>query len=125
MRPNECRPGCRALALGCGRQSVALHDVADRLIADLIPQIAQRPRNPVIAPITVLLGHANDQLLDLALDPRSARAATGFRAIEFAGDELAVPGQNRVRPGHIGHLAENLAAQSMTDLAERGSLGVR
>jgi hypothetical protein len=30
-----------------------------------------------------------------------------------------------VRPGDIGHLAENLAAQSMTDLAERGSLGVR
>jgi hypothetical protein len=26
---------------------------------------------------------------------------------------------------HIGYLAENLAAQSMTDLAERGSLGVR
>ncbi len=31
----------------------------------------------------------------------------------------------RERQGDIGHLAENLAAQSMTDLAERGSLGVR
>src|SRR5260370_36194053 len=83
------------------------------------------PRNPVIAPITVLLGHANDQLLDFSLDPRPTGASRGFRAIEFAGDQLAVPGQDSVRPGHIGHLAENLAAQSMTDLTERGSLGVR
>jgi hypothetical protein len=59
------------------------------LIADLIPQIGQRPRNPVIAPITVLLGHANDQLLDFSLDPRPARASTDLRAIEFAGDQLA------------------------------------
>ncbi len=123
--PNECRPRCRALALWCGRQSVTLQDIADRLIADLIPQIGQRPRNPVIAPITVLLGHANDQLLDFSLDPRPTGASRGFRAIEFAGDQLAVPGQDSVRPGHIGHLAENLAAQSMTDLTERGSLGVR
>src|SRR6266404_3392866 len=43
------------------------------------------PRNPVIAPITVLLGHANDQLLDFSLDPRPTGASRGFRAIEFAG----------------------------------------
>src|SRR5207245_10159436 len=62
---------------------------------------------------------------NLALDPRPAGASTSLRAIEFAGDEVAVPSQDGVRPGDIGHLAENLAAQSMTDLAERGSLGVR
>jgi len=98
---------------------VALQDIADRLIANLIPQIGQRPRNPVIASITVLLSHANDQLLDLSLDPRPAGTSMGLRAIEFAGHQLAVPGQDGVRSGHIGHLAENLAAQSMTDLAER------
>jgi len=54
---------------------VTLQDIADRLIADLIPQIGQRPRNPVIAPVTVLLGHANDQLLDLSANPRPARAS--------------------------------------------------
>jgi hypothetical protein len=70
----------------CRRQTVALQDIADRLITDLIPQIGQRPSDPVIAPGAVLLGHANDELLDLAPDPRSAWAATGFRAIELAGD---------------------------------------
>jgi hypothetical protein len=89
------------------------------------PQISQRPHDPVIAPITVLFGHANDQLLKLSLDPRPAAASTGIRAIAFAGHQLAVPGQDGVWSGHIGHLAENLAAQSMTDLAERGSIGVR
>ena len=38
--------------------------------------------------------------------------------------QLVVPGQDGVRPGHIGHLAENSAAQSMADLGERGSFGV-
>ena len=44
---------------------------------------------------------------------------------KFAGDQLAVPGQDRVRPRHGCDLGENLAAQTMTDLTERGSLGVR
>src|SRR6266542_1172087 len=122
MHPNESRPGCRVLALWRRRQRVALQDIADRLIADLVPKISQRPHDPVITPVTVLLRHANDQLLDLSLDPRPA---TGLGPIEFAGDQLAVPGQDGVRSRHIGHLAENLAAQAMTDLAERGSLGVR
>src|SRR2546421_10657767 len=95
------------------------------MIGNLIPEIGQCPRNPVIAPVPVLARHANDQLLDLSLDPRSARALTGLRAIEFAGDQLAVPGQDGVRPGHTCDLAENFATQAMTDLAERGSLGVR
>src|SRR5262249_42972151 len=110
MHPNEIRPGCRALALWRRRQRVALQDIADRLIADLVPKIGQRPRNPVITPVTVLLGHANDQLLNLSLDPRSSEASTSLRTIEFAGDQLAVPGQDGVRSRRrIGHLAENLA----------------
>src|SRR6266508_7054230 len=114
MHPNESRPGCRVLALWRRRQRVALQDIADRLIAHLVPKISQRPHDPVITPVTVLLGHANDQLLDLSLDPRPAGASTGLRALEFAGHQLAVPGQDGVRSGYIRHLAENLAAQAMT-----------
>jgi hypothetical protein len=40
----------------------------------------------------------------------------GLGAIEFAGNKLAVPGQDGVWPGYIGHLGKSLAAQSMTDL---------
>src|SRR6516225_10219374 len=104
---------------------MALQDIAHRLIADLVPQISQRSDDTVITPVMVLLRHANDQLLNLSLDPRPARASTRLRAIEFAGNQLAVPGQDRVRPGHSRHLGESLAAQSMADLSQRGSLGVR
>ena len=97
---------------------MALQHIADGLIADLVSQIGQRPRNPVIAPVTVLPRHADDQLLNFSLDPSPAGASTSFRAIEFAGHQLAVPGQDGVRPGDIGHLAENLAAQSMKALSK-------
>src|SRR5262249_35657203 len=106
-------------------QSVALQDIADGLIADLVSQIGQRPRNSVITPVTVLLGHANDQLLNLSLDPRPAGAPTSLRAITLVGDKLAVPSQDGVRPRHIGHLGEDLAARAMTGLGQCGSLGVR
>jgi hypothetical protein len=82
------------------------------------------PRNPVVTPITVLRGHANDQLLDLSLDPRLPGLR---RAVEPSNLRAtsSVPGQDGVRPGYIRHLGENLAARSMTDLAKRGSPGVR
>ena len=51
--------------------------------------------------------------------------STCLRAIEFAGDELAVPCQDGIRAGYIRHLAENFAAQPMSNLTERDSLGVR
>src|SRR5271157_2181958 len=59
------------------------------------------------------------------LIPRPAGAPTSLRAIKLAGDKLAVPSQDGVRPRHIGHLGEDLAAQAMTDLGQCGSLGVR
>jgi hypothetical protein len=64
---------------------VAAQDIANRLIGNRIPEIGQGAHNPVIAPVSVLARHANDQLLDLSFDPRPARALTGLRAIEFAG----------------------------------------
>jgi hypothetical protein len=56
---------------------------------------------------------------------RPAGAPTSLRAIKLVGDKLAVPSQDGVRPRHIGHLGEDLAAQAMTDLGQCGSLGVR
>src|SRR5258705_2603921 len=104
---------------------MALQNIANCLIGNHISEIGQGARNPVIAPVPVLVCHAKDQLLPLALDPWSARALTGLRAIEFAGDQLAVPGQDGVRLRDGCDLGENLATQAMTNLAERSSLGVR
>src|ERR1700747_3321364 len=103
---------------------MALQNIAHRLIGNHIPEIAKGPQNPVKPEAPFFARHANDQLLHLALDPRSTRAMTNLRAIEFAGDQLAVPGQDSVRPGDGCDLGENLAAHATTNFAERGSLGI-
>jgi hypothetical protein len=45
--------------------------------------------------------------------------------IELAGDKLAIPARDGVGSGYGSDLRESLAAEPMTDLAERSSLGVR
>src|SRR4030081_1478884 len=116
--PNEGGPRGRALALRRRRQTVTPQNITDRLIGNLVSQICQRPRNPVIAPVPVLAGHANDQFLDLSLDARSARTSTDLRAIEFSSYKLAIPAQDGVRSGYGRDVGENLVAQPMADLAE-------
>ena len=66
------------------RQSVALHDIAERRSQTSYPRSAQRLRNPVIASIKVLLGYANNELLDLA----RPWASTGLRAINLQAASL-------------------------------------
>jgi hypothetical protein len=88
------------------------------------PRLASAPHNPVIAPRAVLFGHANNQLLNCPLDPGSAWASM-LRAIELARDEPSVPSQNSIRQSGSRYVAECLAAQSTTNLAELRSLGVR
>src|ERR1700704_4256853 len=102
MGSNEVWPCSRALTLGRGRQAVASQNIANRLIGNHIAEIGQRARNPVIAPVPVLARHAEDQLLHFALDPWSARPLPSLRAVEFAGDQLTVPGQDGFPPGDAG-----------------------
>jgi hypothetical protein len=56
---------------------------------------------------------------------RGRRPLTSLRAVEVAGGQPTVLGQDGVRPGDACRLGESLAAQAMTNLAERGSIGVR
>src|SRR5215468_3456954 len=68
--------------------------------------------------------HANNQFLNGPVDPGSARASM-LRAIELARAEPSVPSQNGIRQSGSRYIAECLAAQSTTNLAELRSLGVR
>jgi hypothetical protein len=89
-----------------------------------MPQIGQTAHNPVITPGEILLGHANNQLLNCLVDPRPAWSSM-LRAIELARDKPSIPCQNGIRQGRIRHLAECLAAQSTANLAKLRSLRVR
>jgi hypothetical protein len=103
---------------------MATQNIADRLIRSSMAQIRQSSGDPVVAPGPVLLGHANDQVLDVFDDWRPAWASTRMRSIEFASDEPSVPPQDGVRQGGSGHLTESFAAQSLADFAKRRSLAV-
>src|SRR5258708_39427075 len=78
-----------------------------------------------IAPGPVLLGHADNQLLDSSVNPRPARGSTFLRPIELASDEPSVPSQDGIRQGGSRHLAKRLAAQPMSDFAQLRSLAIR
>jgi len=69
-------------------------------------EIGERALNSPIAPIAVLCGHAHDQIPNLPLGPRSARA-TMFAAIVFVGDQPPVPSQKRVGCHDRGHFSEH------------------
>src|SRR6266481_871166 len=90
-----------------------------------MPQIGERPHNPIITPGPVLLGDANNQFLDLSVDPWPARGSTCPRCIELASDEPSIPSQDGLRQGGSRHLAEGLAADPIPNLAELRSLSVR
>jgi hypothetical protein len=68
------------LSCACVLVPATGHDVAGRCRPfdrrPCTPRLANDPNNPVIAPVTVLPRHANDQLLNLSLDLRPAGAST-------------------------------------------------
>jgi hypothetical protein len=106
---NERRPGGRALAIRRRRQTMALQDIADRLMAYTIAQIGQRPGNPVITPVPVLLGPKE---LSVARPCASPAAGLGHdeRVVELVGGQLAIPGQDGVGLSHSCDLGESRAS---------------
>jgi hypothetical protein len=122
--PNEFCPRGPAFALRRRRYTLTAQHVADRLIRDIMSQIAESSDDPIIAPRPIFLGHADDQSLDFSVDPRSPRYSTGSRSLEFASDAPSVPCQDCFWPGDGRYFAQCLAAQSKANLTERRSLGV-
>jgi len=48
-----------------------------------------------------------------------------FGALEFAGNEAAVPDEDGIRFGDAGYLAEGSATEALADFSECRSLGIR
>jgi hypothetical protein len=90
-----------------------------------VSKIGEGPNNPIIAPGAIFPGHANNQLLDVPVNSRSAGDTPRYRSIEFARNEPPVPRQDGVRLGGRRHFTECSAAQSKANLAERRPSDVR
>ena len=93
--------------------AVGLEDVGDRRVRYAVPQIRQRPLNPVIAPGRTLLGDPQHQLNDLR---RNRGTSSGFPAIAVVpvpGNEFAMPAENRIRSHDGGQLLKHLPPEDL------------
>ena len=110
MPGEKLLPGCLAIAFRCRLQPVLLQNAGNRAARDLMAQISERSLNSPVAPIAVLSGHADQQLLDLVCRAWTARAAL-LANIVLPGDQPAMPGQERCRRHHRGQIIKHTSAQ--------------
>jgi hypothetical protein len=88
-----------------GAEAVPNQDPLDGVAADLMAEVTQRPDQPRVPPRRVRGRHPDDQLFHLDGDGRTPEPAAR-RAVVLAGDQLAVPAQDRVRRDQARKLAE-------------------
>ena len=103
---------------------MAFEDIAYRLITHCQAEVGQGADNPVIAPRTILLGHADNQGFQLWVDLRSSWSLALGGAVKLLGHQFAVPAENRVRLDDRGHLLQGLLAQLLADLGEGCALSI-
>src|SRR5262249_10563301 len=125
MRTNKLLPRGGRLALWRRRDAMSLQDIAHGLVTDGVPEVGQGADDPVIAPGAVLLGHADDQRLQLRVDAGATRSLALLRAVKLLGHELTVPAKNRVRLDDRGHVLEGFLAQFLTNLGQGLAFTIR
>ena len=106
----ERAPAPMTAPLGCGFHAMRLEDAADCRIADMMAVISLCALDAVVAPILVLGRHANNHCPNLFHDPGTTRPSV-HAAVVLAGNQLAMPAQQRIRRHQGVHLAENTSAQ--------------
>src|SRR4029077_14181392 len=103
VRTDALLPGGRGLALWRWRDAMALEDVAHGLVTDRIAQVGQGPRDPIVAPRAMLLGHADNQGLQLWVNFGAAWRPPLLGAVTLLRHKLAMPAENRVRLDDLCH----------------------
>src|SRR4051812_31175272 len=107
------------------RDAVALQNVSDRLIGELMAEIGESASNAIVTPAFVLLGHAEDQRFDFTADARTSRVGAMPRAVELAGDQPTIPGEDGLRFRNTGYPRETLPPQPPADFGQVRALDVR
>jgi len=79
----------------------------------------------VVSPAGVLFGEAHNERFQLGRDTGPAQRSTYFGAVELAGNEPAVPGEDGIGFGDAGDLLKRSPAEPLADFSEGRSLGTR
>src|SRR4029077_7151398 len=105
-------PPCRVLAPpGRWLDAVPPQHVADGLVRHMVTHVGQRSYDSIVSPAGILPSHFNDQRLKILPDSWPPGIPAVFGAVEFAGDQPAIPGQNGGGLSHTGALGPRPAAE--------------
>jgi len=115
---DELSPGHALLTFWGGRQTMALENIAHRLVTDRQAQVGQGADDPVIAPGAILSGHPNYESLDLLVNAGTSNRRTGLYVATLLGGKLAVPGQDGVGLDKRRDLFQGLLAELLAKLSE-------
>src|SRR5215467_7971203 len=118
MRADELFPRGGGLPFWRGWDPMPLQNVAHRLGTDRQAQVGEGADDPVIAPGAILPGHADDQRLQLRVDPGATGSLALLGAVELLGHELPVPAENRVGLDNRRDFLQSLLAKPVAKLRE-------
>jgi len=117
-------PGRDLASLGCGSDSVASQYISYRLIRELMTQVGEGTRDPVISPTGILFCHSHHQRFHFRFNRRAARILPVFGTIEFLSDESPIPSQNGVRFCNASDLSKRLSSQALSNFSECDAFGI-
>jgi hypothetical protein len=119
MRADKLLPGGGLLAPWCGKNAVALQDIAHGLVTNGVPQMVQGTRDAVVAPGAILLREAHDQGFPLLTYWRSARDFSLLRFVKLLCDEFPMPDEDRLGLDDRDDFRQGLFAEPLTNHSER------
>src|SRR5438477_9971708 len=125
MRRDELFPSSLLAALGRGCDAVALQDVPDGLIRDLMTEVGERAHDAIVTPAGVLLSHTDDQSFDCCIYTRTTRIRATLGSVELPGNQPSIPCENGLWLRYTRHVGQTPTAKSLADLGQSGPFQVR
>ena len=102
---------------------MAAKNIAHGLIREPVTQVGHGAHDPVIAPPGILLRHPHHQPLGFLVNSGTTRRFAKLRSVELVGDELSVPGQQRIRFRDSRQFFQGLPFEPVGDLSQRSFFG--
>ena len=122
---DEFLPTCALSSFRGWRDALPLQNISDRLMRELMAEVGESAGNAIVTPAFVLPSHAEDQCFEFRGDARTSWVGAMLRAVELAGDQTAIPGQDRIWFRNTGDFRQTVPPDPLADCGEGAALRVR